>query len=59
MNFIVGKLLKYVNEEEAFWIFVSITECILPIDYYSDLLGILVDQKVFEKILTSMYPKMV
>jgi len=43
MNFIVGNLLKYMNEEESFWVFVSICENILPIDYYSDMLGILVD----------------
>lgn len=44
MNFIVGNILKYCQEEEdAFWLFVSITENILPLDYYSDLLGILVD----------------
>jgi hypothetical protein len=43
MNFVVGNLLKYLNEEESFWVFVSITENILPIDYYSDMLGILVD----------------
>ena len=43
MNFIVGNLLRYMGEEEAFWVFVSITENLLPIDYYSDMLGILVD----------------
>lgn len=43
MNFIVGNLLRYMNEEEAFWVFVSIVENSLPIDYYSDMLGILVD----------------
>lgn len=55
----VGNLLKYLNEEESFWVFVSITENILPLDYYSDMLGILVDQKVFELILTEKFPKMV
>jgi len=43
MNFIVGNLLKILSEEESFWVFVSITENILPIDYYSDMLGIIVD----------------
>ena len=43
MNFIVGNILKYLNEEQTFWIFVSIVENNLPIDYYSDMLGILVD----------------
>ena len=35
------------------------TENILPIDYYSDMLGILVDQKVFELLLIEKFPKMV
>ena len=43
MNFIVGNLLKILNEEQSFWVFVAITENILPIDYYSDMLGILID----------------
>jgi len=43
MNFIVGNLLKELNEEESFWVFVAMTENLLPIDYYSDMLGILVD----------------
>jgi hypothetical protein len=59
MNFLVGNLLKYLSEEEAFWVFVSINENLLPIDYYSDMLGIIVDQKVFENILTQNYSKMV
>ena len=59
MNFIVGNLLKTMDERESFWVFVSITENILPIDYYSDMLGILVDQKVFELILSERFPKLV
>ena len=59
MNFIVGNLLKHLNEQESFWVFVSITENILPLDYYSDMLGILVDQKIFEELLIERYPKLV
>jgi len=59
MNFIVGNLLRYLNEEQTFWVFVSMTESILPIDYYSDLLGIMVDQKVFEFLLKESYPRLV
>lgn len=43
MNFIVGNLLKHLNEEESFWIFIQIVENMLPIDYYSHMLGILTD----------------
>ena len=59
MNFIVGNLLKFMNEVQSFWVFVSIAENILPLDYYSDMLGILVDQKVFEQLLREKYPKLV
>jgi len=48
-----------MNEVESFWVFVSIAENILPLDYYSDMLGILVDQKVFEELLKEKYPKLV
>ena len=59
MNFIVGNLLKYLNEEETFWTFVCICENMLPLDYYSELLGILVDQKVFEHMMIEKFPKLV
>jgi len=59
MNFIVGKLLKYLNEQQSFWVLVSINESILPIDYYSNMVGILVEQKVFEILLLERYPKLV
>lgn len=53
MNFIAATLLKVLKqEEESFWVFTTICEDYLPIDYYSDMLGILIDQKVFEKLLT-------
>ena len=41
MNFIVGNLLKYLSEEEAFWTFAQAAEALLPIDYYCGMLGIL------------------
>jgi len=36
-----------MHEEEAFWCICAIIEVILPIDYYSNLLGVTVDLKVF------------
>lgn len=59
MNFIVGAILKYLNEEETFWVFTHICENLLPLDYYSGMIGIMVDQKVFEHLLTQAFPKMV
>jgi hypothetical protein len=37
MNFIVARIGKYMlqQEEQAFWIFTSLLENILPIDYYT------------------------
>ena len=43
MNYIVGRLVKYMNEEEAFWTLTMILETILPIDYYSNMIGVLID----------------
>ena len=51
-NYIVGKILKVVkNEENAFWIFTQIIENILPINYYYDSVGIIIDNNIlFEKL---------
>lgn len=46
MNFIVAKLLTSMDEESAFWVMVQTVESILPLDYYSNMLGVLIDQKV-------------
>ena len=59
MNFIVGNLLKHLNEEESFWVFIQIVENMLPIDYYSHMLGILTDQRIFNNLLTKRFPKLV
>lgn len=44
MNFIVGRLLRYMNEEESFWTLAMIIETILPPDYYCNMVGVLIDQ---------------
>ena len=51
-NYIVGKLLKVVkNEEDVFWIFTQIIENLLPINYYYDSIGIIIDNNIlFEKM---------
>ncbi len=46
-NSIAARLLAVMQEEEAFWTLVQIIEVYLPIDYYSNLLGVLIDLKVF------------
>ena len=44
------------DEEEAFWIFTMMVESILPIDYYSNMVGVLIDQKIFYDIFKSEIP---
>ena len=43
MNFIVSRLLENLSEEQSFWVFMHIVEDMLPLDYYSQMLGILTD----------------
>lgn len=51
-------MLVVMPEEEAFWTFVQMLEVILPIDYYSNLLGVLIDLKVFKTIFEDRLPKL-
>jgi len=51
MNFIVGRMLHYMSEEQAFWTLTAIVENMLPIDYYTNMLGALVDQAVFKRLI--------
>ena len=53
MNFIVCRLLLIMdNEEQVFWIFVQIIEKILPIIYYSDLAGIIIDTTIIDAFIS-------
>lgn len=47
-----------LNEEEAFWTLVQMVEIYLPIDYYSNLLGVLIDLKVFKDLMSKRLPKL-
>jgi hypothetical protein len=58
MNYIVGRLIQVLEEEEAFWVFVLIMEKYMPIDYMLEgLTGAMTDQKVFEHIVNYRYPQ--
>jgi hypothetical protein len=47
MNFIVARLLMIIeNEENVFWIFTQIIEYLLPLNYYSELAGVIIDTKL-------------
>ena len=55
-NYLVAHLLRYMEEEEAFWMICAIVEIFLPLDYYSCMIGVLVDQKIFGKLLKETLP---
>ena len=53
MNFIVGRLLLIMdNEEQVFWIFIQIIEKILPLFYYSDLAGIIIETTIIDTFVS-------
>lgn len=59
MNYLGGMIVRVVeNEEEAFWVFTSLFENILPLDYFCLMTEILVDQKVFLHILQKKKAKL-
>ena len=51
MNFLVARMLEVADEEESFWMLCQLTESLVPIDYYSNLLGVLIDLKVLRELL--------
>jgi len=58
MNCFVGRLFSFgFSEEETFWLLTQIVEQYLPLDYYSVMTGVMVDNKVFERLLLSKLPK--
>ena len=57
MNFIGGRLLLIMgNEEHAFWLFIQIMEKILPVIYYSELVGIVVETTLIENLVSLYFP---
>jgi protein transport protein SEC23 len=40
-----------LEEEEAFWVLTQIIEEKLPLDNYSNLIGVLVDQRVLQRLM--------
>jgi hypothetical protein len=57
MNYLAGRLLKCLSEEQAFWVFAMLIETILPIDYYTQMIGIQVDVKVFKNFIAVYLPE--
>ena len=55
-NFIVAKILKILpDEEKAFWLFVQIIENILPIDFYSEMIGMMSDIDILICLIKEKY----
>ena len=50
-NFVIGRLLQVMTEEETFWTFSSIIENLMPIDYFQNMIGARVDQKIIEILI--------
>jgi hypothetical protein len=59
-NFIAGRILKIINDEEsAFWIFVQAIEFILPINYFSEMSGLMVDIDIVITLLDNYFPELI
>jgi len=55
----VARLIEVMSsEEEAFWCFVQMIEYIMPLDYYTNLQGVMVDTQVFKAIMKELLPKL-
>ena len=55
-NFILAKLMQYISDEEKlFWTFTMIIENILPINYYSEMAGVMSDVDLFICIIEKFY----
>ena len=58
MNFIVGMMLLFLNEESSFWLLSTLLEDILPTDYYAkNLIGCHVDLMALEELLPQAAPR--
>ena len=56
MNFVCGMLLLLLEEEDAYWVMVTILEKHTPTYYSGNLLGNMADQKVLEALLKENLP---
>lgn len=55
-NFIVGRLLEYIGDEEkVFWTFSQLMENILTVDYFSQMLGVYVEVDILMCLLRDLY----
>ena len=58
LNFISGMMLLFLQEEDAFWLLLTVVDTLLPKDSYSNnMVGTHVDQLVFSNIIETSLPK--
>jgi hypothetical protein len=51
-------MLIFMQEEDAFWLLVTVVEKLLPPDYYTrSMVGTYVDQFVLSHIIKKFFPK--
>ena len=50
-NFIVGRFLRIMSEEEAFWMLAMLLENFIPLDYYSKLVGVIIDHSCLNELI--------
>ena len=55
LNFITAMLLQHLNEEEAFWVLCQVIEYMLPLDYYTTMTGVIIDQRSLELLIKSKF----
>lgn len=58
LNFVAGMMLLFMQEEDAFWLFITVIDTLLPHDYYSaTMVGTYIDQFVFAHIIQTRLEK--
>ncbi|ELR14392.1 TBC domain containing protein [Acanthamoeba castellanii str. Neff] len=59
MNFICALLLLFMEEEDAFWMLMTLIEYLLPSDFYgSTMEGIIIYTQVFSSLLKTRLPRL-
>jgi hypothetical protein len=57
LNFLAGMMLIFMEEEESFWLLITVVEKLLPTDYYTkSMVGTYVDQFVLAHIIKKYLP---
>ncbi|KAE9288467.1 hypothetical protein PF001_g20502 [Phytophthora fragariae] len=56
LNYIVARSLQHLSEEESFYLLIAIVR-LVPDDYYTSMLGLVVDQHVFADLVRLQYPE--